>query len=127
MPVVFISGDQNACADARSFLPWVEAVEVKQAVGRYAAASLSPRNAQAAIKAGLRKALEGFKDRAKPYRFSPPLELEMVFASTAKADVAELLPGSVRSEARTLRFTGDDFLTVFKAFRAMLALGGSIS
>ena len=41
VPVVLISGDQQACADARSFLPWVETVEVKQAVSQYAAASLS--------------------------------------------------------------------------------------
>ena len=127
VPVVFVSGDQNACADARSFLPWIEAVEVKQAVGRYAAASLSPRSAQAAIKAGMRKAVQDHKTRAKPYVFKPPVQLEMVFASTAKADLAELMPNTTRSDARTIRFTGDDFLTVFKVFRAMLALGASIS
>lgn len=127
VPVVFISGDQNACADARSFLPWIEAVEVKQAMGRYAAASLSPANAQAAIKAGVRKAVQSYKSNAKPYTFKPPVALEIVFTSTAKADVAALLPESVRTDARTLRFKSDDFLTVFKAFRAMLALGASIS
>ena len=127
VPVVFISGDQNACADARTFLPWIEAIAVKQAVGRYAADSLSPSSAQAAIKVGMRKALQDYKGRAKPYTFKTPVELEMVFAWTSKADVAALLPGSVRAGARTLRFSADDFLTVFKAFRAMLALGGSIA
>ncbi len=127
VPVVFISGDQNACADARSFLPWIHAVEVKQAVGRYAASSLSPASAQAAIKAGIHKALQDYKTRAKPYTFDGPLELEMVFTWTAKADIAALLPGSTRIDSRTIRYQGDDFITVFKAFRAMLALGSSIS
>lgn len=126
VPVIFISGDQNACADARSFLPWIEAVEVKQAVGRYAAASLSPSAAQAAIKAGVRSAVGAYKTAAKPYRFDSPVRLEIVFTTTAKADVAALLPGSIRVDARTLRFEHDDFLTVFKVFRAMMALGGSI-
>jgi D-amino peptidase len=127
VPVVFISGDQNACADARSFLPWIQTVEVKQAVGRYAASSLSPANAQAAIKAGIHKALQDYKTRAKPYAFDGPLDLEMVFTWTAKADMAALLPGSTRIDARTIRYQSDDFITVFKAFRAMLALGASVS
>ncbi len=126
VPVIFISGDQSACADARAFLPWIETVEVKQAVGRYAAASLSPSAAQAAIKAGMRSAVKGYKTTAKPYRFESPVRLEIVFTSTAKADLAALLPGSIRVDARTLRFDHDDFLTVFKVFRAMMALGGSI-
>src|SRR5579864_7640659 len=55
VPVIFLSGDQNACADARSFLPHVEAVEVKQAIGRYAASSLSPQESRKAIASGLRR------------------------------------------------------------------------
>ena len=126
--VVFLSGDQNACADARSFLPWAETVEVKRAIGRYAAASLSPEAARASIKAGIERALREAKRRgAKPYIFEKPVTLELKFTSTAKADVASLVPGSERADGRTLRFTHDDFLTVFRAFRAMMLLGGSIT
>ena len=128
VPVIFISGDQNACADARSFLPWVEAVEVKQAIGRFAAASLSPEQARAKIRAGIATALRDSKTRgAKPYAFGKPIVLEITFTYTSKADVASLLPGAERVAARTLRFTHDDFLTVFKAFRAMMNLGASTS
>lgn len=127
VPVVFVSGDQNACADARAFLPWAQAVEVKQAIGRYAAASLSPQAARAAIKAGVERALRESKPKAKPYVFSPPIALELTFTSTAKADIAELLPGSQRTSGRTLRLVHDDYLTVYKAFRAMMYLGGSVT
>ncbi len=128
VPVIFISGDQNACADARSFLPWVEAVEVKQAIGRYAASSLSPERARAAIAAGMQRAVSTVSSRgAKPYAFASPVTLELVFTSTAKADMASLLPGSERIDGRTIRFGDPDFLTVFRAFRAMMTLGASVA
>ncbi len=128
VPVVLISGDQNACADARSFMPWVETVQVKEAVGRYAANSLSPHEARTAITAGMQKALANLpRSGAKPYAFASPATLEVVFTSTAKADVASLLPGSERLDGRTVRYADPDFLNVFRAFRAMLTLGASIS
>ncbi|MDQ6824434.1 MAG: M55 family metallopeptidase, partial [Candidatus Eremiobacteraeota bacterium] len=125
VPVLFLSGDNNACADAKSFLPWVQTVEVKEAIGRYAAASLSPADACAAIKVGIERSLRAASSSgAKPYALSPPIALELCFTRTSKADMASLLPGSERIDGRTLRFVHDDFLTVFKAFRAMTALGG---
>ena len=128
VPVVFLSGDQSACADAKSFLPWIETVQVKRAIGRYAAESMSPVQARAAIRAGIERALrEGPARGAKPYRFSSPITLELRFTSTAKADMASLLPGSERTAGRTLRFVHDDFVTVFRAFRALMTLGASIS
>jgi D-amino peptidase len=128
VPVVFLSGDQSACADARSFLPWAQVVEVKQSIGRYAAMSLSPAESRAAIKAGIATAIREAGSRgAKPYTFTSPAALEITFTYTSKADVASLLPGSERVSARVVRFVHHDFLTVFKAFRALMTLGGSVS
>ena len=128
VPVVFLSGDQNACADARAFLPWAETVEVKQAIGRFAALSLSPEAARAAIKAGIARGIREAGARgAKPYTFAAPTTLDITFTYTSKTDVASLLPGCERTTARTVRFVHDDFLTVFKAFRALMILGGSVS
>jgi len=128
VPVVFLSGDQSACADARAFLPWAQTVEVKQAIGRYAAMSLSPQEARAAIKTGIAKAIREAGARgAKPYEIAPPVTLEITFTYTSKADIASLLPGSERVSARTVRFVHDDLLTVFKAFRVLMTLGGSVS
>src|SRR5215469_506505 len=127
VPVIFLSGDQSACADARSFLPWAETVEVKRAIGRYAADSLSPAEARKAIAAGLKRALaEADKRGAKPYAFESPVTLDIRFTSTVKADMAALLPGSERIGGRFIRFAHDDFLTVFRSFRALMTLGGSV-
>ena len=128
VPVVFLSGDQQACADAKRFLPWAQTVEVKQAIGRYAAASLSPSQARERIKAGIEAGLRERERRgAKPYAFETPVTLELDFTLTAKADAAAILPGAERVSGRTVRFAGEDFLTVFRAFRALMILGGSVS
>jgi D-aminopeptidase len=69
-------------------------------------------------------ALAGLQGGAsKPYSFSAPFTLELTFTRTSKADMAELVPGARRVGARALQFCDADFLTVFKAFRAMTALG----
>jgi D-amino peptidase len=128
VPVIFLSGDQNACADARSFLPWAKTVSVKDAIGRYAAASMAPAGARAAIREGVAVGIRGAKDRgAKPFAFTTPITLDVTFTYTSKADVASLLIGCERVSARTVRFTSDDFLTAFRAFRALVILGGSIT
>ncbi|HLW38222.1 MAG TPA: M55 family metallopeptidase [Candidatus Eremiobacteraceae bacterium] len=128
VPVVFLSGDQNACADARSFLPWIQTAEVKAAIGRYAAASLSPQRARELIRAGVAAGIREARTRgAQPFSFASPVTLDLTFTYTSKADVASLLPGSERVSARTVRFVHEDFPTVYKAFRAMTALGGSVT
>lgn len=127
VPVVFISGDQSACADARTFLPWVETVQTKRAIGRYAADSLSPSAARDAIRTGMQHALQaGPSRKAAPYRFASPVTLELTLTTTAKTDVAALCPGSERVGGRTVRFAHDDFLSVFRAFRALVTLGASV-
>jgi D-amino peptidase len=127
VPVILLTGDQTACADARSFLPWVQTVEVKTAIGRYAADSLSPLEARAAVRAGMERALGDLsKSGAKPYRFAPPIALELTLTTTSKADMAELVPGCERTGGRSVRYTADDFLTIFRVFRVFLTLGGSV-
>jgi D-aminopeptidase len=38
------------------------------------------------------------------------------------ADMAELVPGSVRTAGRTVEYSGDDYREVFRAWRAMYNL-----
>lgn len=46
----------------------------------------------------------------------------MEFALTQMADMAELLPGSVRTGGRTLQYRHDDYREVFRAWRALYNL-----
>lgn len=120
VPVVMVSGDQALAAEAREVLgPGVETVVVKHAVGRFAARSVAPSEARRLIREG---AVEALRRPHVPFRLAPPIRLETEFRATQMADMAELVPGSVRTAGRTVAFEHDDFREVFRAWRAMYNL-----
>jgi D-amino peptidase len=118
--VALVSGDQALAAEARDLLgPAVETVIVKHAVGRFAARSVAPTVACRQIREGAAAALG--RPHA-PLRLETPVRLEVEFALTQMADMAELVPGSVRTGGRTLAFTHQDYREVFRAWRALYNL-----
>jgi D-amino peptidase len=122
VPVALVSGDQALAAEARDLLgPAVETVIVKHAVGRFAARSVSPEVACRLIREGTTTALG--RTHA-PFRLTAPVRLEVDFAETQMADMAELVPGSVRTAGRTLEFAHQDYREVFRAWRALYNLAG---
>jgi D-amino peptidase len=120
VPVALVSGDQALAAEARELLgEAIETVVVKHAVGRFAARSLAQVEACRRIRAG---AIASLGRRHEPFRPASPVRLEVEFALTQMADMAELVPGSVRAGGRTLAYADDDYLEVFRAWRAMYNL-----
>jgi D-amino peptidase len=120
VPVVLVSGDQSLAAEAKDLLgDAVEAVVVKQAVSRFAARSVSPEVARARIRVAAGRVLA---QRPAPFAMSAPITLEVEFALTHQADMAELVPGSMRPDGRTVRFIAGDYRETFRAFRAFANL-----
>ena len=118
--VALVSGDQALAAEARDLLgDSVETVVVKHAVGRFAARSIHPGEACRRIREGATAAL---KRHHRPFLLPSPVTLEVEFALTQMADMAELLPGAVRTEGRTLHYRHDDYREVFRAWRALYNL-----
>jgi D-amino peptidase len=121
-PVAMVSGDHALAAEARELLgESVETVVVKQAVGRFAAKSVHPNEACRRIREGAAAAL---RRRHQPLRLASPITLEVEFALTQMADMAELVPGSIRIGGRTLQYRHDDYREVFRAWRAFYNLAG---
>ncbi len=122
VPIALVSGDAALAAEARELLGTeVEAVVVKEALGRFAARSLSPERARELIRTGVARALQR---RHRPFTLPAPVSIEVEFATTEHADMAELVPGSERRDGRTLEFRHADYREVFRAFRAMYNLAG---
>jgi D-amino peptidase len=120
--VALVSGDHAVAAEARSFLGAnVEAVVVKDSVGRFAARSMAPSLACTRIRAGAAAAL---RRKHTPFTFNSPIQLEVDFIVSHMADMAELVPGSTRTGGRTVRYVGDNYEEVFRAWRAMYNLAG---
>jgi D-amino peptidase len=122
VPVVLVSGDQALAAEAKGLLgDGVEAVVVKYAVGRFAARSVSPAESCRRIREGATAAL---RRKHQPLKLEPPIRLEVEFSLTHMADMAELVPGSVRTGGRTIEYVHDDYREVFRAWRALYNLAG---
>jgi D-amino peptidase len=121
VPVCLVTGDKSTIDEAESLLTNVETVAVKEGVGRYAAACVHPETAREAIRTSAEKAIRKI-DKECFYKVSSPVALEMDFSSSAMADMVELIPGVTRIGDREVQYTGDDFLEVYKLFRASLLL-----
>jgi len=73
---------------------------------------------------GARDAIQRIGD-ARPFTFEAPVTMELDFARAECADFVELMPGFERIGGRTIRFAGDDYAMVFRAFLAALRLGSA--
>lgn len=124
VPVVMVSGDQSACAEAAEWLPGVQAAVVKTATGRGTADCLAPAASHACIGRAVNEALRHLKagSAARPLKAEPPLRLALDFFYTGMADQAALLPGSSRTGSRRIEITCADMPAVLQALRAAAVL-----
>jgi len=120
VPVALVSGDSAVAAEAKDLLgDGVATVIVKEAVSRHAAKSVAPAVACRMIREEVARAL---KRSHAPFTLRAPVTLEVDFAMTIHADMAELCPGATRTAGRTVAFTHQDYGEVFRAWRTLLNL-----
>ncbi|WP_213974139.1 M55 family metallopeptidase [Tepidanaerobacter acetatoxydans] len=125
VPVAFVSGDQNAIRCAREELNEHVGVAVKRALGRTAAVIYPFSQVEARLKAGVAEAMKKIPS-FKPTVEKDPVELEVTFTVSDMSAIAQLIPGVTRKDARTVIYTGRDYLETYKVFRVMLALTSGI-
>jgi D-amino peptidase len=124
VPVIMISGDQTACAEATELLGTIETAVVKQATGRMAAECLPPGAAQQAIYEATVRAVGCLQAGEAPMPFSieAPIILDIEFVQSDMADRAALLPGARRPVGKRVEFTAGDMPDAYRTFRAAVAL-----
>jgi D-amino peptidase len=113
LPVIFLSGDDAACREARALIPGITTAAVKQGMGRNSAISLSKEESRRRIQEGVRKALQ--HHRAKPLRplaWKGPFVLEKRFFHTDQADLAAAAPDAERVDNQTVRFRSRDIVKI---------------
>jgi D-amino peptidase len=123
-PVVLVTGDRTIVERTLADLPWATGVIVKEAIGYYAANSLTPNAACDAIRAGAREALSRLNE-ARPFTFEPPVELRIETAGVEHADFIELLPRFERIGGRSVRFVTNDYPAAFSAFLVAMRLAAA--
>lgn len=121
VPVVFLSGDQTICQEARELIGPIETVAVKRAIGFYSAEMLPPEESQRLIREGVRRGVER-RAEIRPYRISRPVKLEIRFNDVVIAELVSYLPSVERKNGNTIVFTGRDMTEVSKFLMVVLYL-----
>ena len=103
VPVVMVSGDEQAVGEVQTFTGNVEGAVVKRSISFHAAAVMTPESSQALIRAKAKAALSRLKDfKATPAK--GPFQLELSYKSYTPAEMMSYLPGTERVDAHTIRF-----------------------
>jgi D-amino peptidase len=124
VPVLLVSGDQTACAEAREWIDAVETVTTKTAHGRWAAEVLPPALVQERLRAGAENALRRFfkGEGPRPLVAQTPVTLGLELVGSDMGDKAALFPGIRRLDGRTVEYTAADMPTAYQAMRTAIML-----
>jgi len=106
-PVVLVTGDEAACAEAREFFPGCETVAVKYAINRNSALVIHPQKAQEMIREAAKRALKQV-GKVEPLKIDYPAEVLLEFTRSDYADTRADTPGVVRVDARTVKWTANN-------------------
>ncbi len=121
VPVVLVTGDSSLASEARSLIPGVHTVAVKEAVNTHAAKHLHPKKACDLIRLEAEKAVRGATE-IEPLVASKPVAMAIDFKGTESADLAELEPQVTRVGGTRVEFTAADFREAFRIFYACMHL-----
>jgi len=119
--VALTTGDGPAVDESLDLFGSHQGVRVKQGLGRFAVRTFNPAQVLTQITEGAKNAMD---NGAPPLEISLPVTISIDFLRSAEADMAEMVPGSVRSSARTVQYVHEDPDTAFQALQAMVALAG---
>jgi D-amino peptidase len=123
-PVILISGDQSACAEATELLGPVETAIIKRAYSHSGAECLPLAEAYPCIAAAAQRAVTRLLagDVPPPFRLTSPINLTVELNGVEKADQAQILPGARRLDSRRLEYIAEDTMLAYRAFQTIAAL-----
>lgn len=99
VPVIWVSGDDCACAEAGELIPGITTAVVKKAIDREVAQTMSPAGAQRLIERTAAQAV-GKIGNIVPLRFDPPYSMRIRFT---RDDLVDTIPTRGRVEVEDSR------------------------
>jgi D-amino peptidase len=104
VPIVFLSGDDKAVADATANIGPIETVITKKALSFNAGTMTAPSTVTQEIHDGVARALNRRRD-SRPVATALPATLEWRFNNVTQAEMVSYLPGATRIDGNTVKFT----------------------
>ena len=113
VPVVMISGDDAAVAEAQAMLGDIEGAVVKWNYSFHSARTMMPEAAHRLIAEKVQAALRRL-DTFDPFVLDAPVTLEVRFKSYRPPEMLAYLPIVDRVDAHTVRYVGDNMVEISK-------------
>jgi D-amino peptidase len=113
VPVVFVSGDEDLCKQAKATLPKAVTVPVLKGVGR-STISIHPEVAIQAIHKGAQRALVDFKKPNPALKLPERFVLRIRYKEAMDAYFAGFYPGTRQIDPTTVEFETRDFFEVMR-------------
>ncbi|MBT3275892.1 MAG: hypothetical protein HN368_22275, partial [Spirochaetales bacterium] len=108
LPLIFLSGDVEACAEAEELVPGIVTAAVKEGLSREAAITLSKEKARVLIRDRIALAVSRHEDNPLlPVKWDSPYVLEKRYLFTNEADGLDADPRYERIDAKTVRLQSD--------------------
>lgn len=113
LPLIFLSGEEDACHEAEALVPHIITANVKKGLSRGSAISLAAQAARELTREQARRAVEQHRQSPiAPVSWPGPYTLEKRFFQTDSADAAAALPGMERVDGKTVRIRGENIREV---------------
>jgi len=123
VPVILVTGDDLACADAEGYAPRARKVAVKDYVSRYAAVCRTPARTAADIRAAAKEAT-ALAGRHTPVE-AGPFTIEMEFDAEHLAGAATVVPGVAPCGERRVAYTSGTMYEGIRTFKAVTTVVSS--
>jgi D-amino peptidase len=119
VPVLLVTGDDRACAEAAGYAPEAERVAVKWCVSRYAAICVPPARTAEMITEAAGAAMR--RAGRRPRRPAPH-RIEVEFDAAHLADAAAVVPTVEQVGVRRVGFDAPDMTEGMRAFKIVTAI-----
>ncbi|MFA1822457.1 M55 family metallopeptidase [Virgibacillus oceani] len=122
VPLILVSGDDQAAKEANELIPGMTTVTVKASISRSAVKSLTPKKAGELLTDKVKEALENRK-YIRPLKPPENPELKIEFNNYGQAEWAHLMPGTeIIPGTTTVRYQAKDILEAYRAMLVMIEL-----
>ncbi len=118
VPTVFVSGDEELCADVVALGEDIHTCSVQHGEGN-SSTGLHPAVAEARIRRGMHEALSA-DPRSRVLELPPVFHLEIEYHKPSLAYSQSFYPGAYLQDARTVAFDTEDYFEVLRALKFLM-------
>lgn len=125
VPVIMISGDDAAVAEAQALLGDIEGAVVKWNYSFHSAKTRTPQAAYELIEEKVTRALRRLDD-FEPFVLSTPVTLDVRFKNYRPSQLLAYLPIVERTDAHSIRYVGGDMIAISKFLEFMMTYNAGL-